>query len=194
VTVRTTAGETLRAAACVLAVPLNVLARIALDPPLDGALERALERGHACRVTKLWMLATGVPDRMLGAGWETPLHWLAVQERAAHGDAQHVVGFAIEGALDAGDERAVEAALRAYAPDARLLATRTHDWNADPWAGGGWLNPPVGWARDGIVERLAAPHGRVLLAGSDVAAEHPGWMAGAIVSGRAAAEIIVKQY
>ena len=194
VTLRTAAGETLRAAVCVLAVPLNVLARIALDPPLDSALERALARGHACRVTKLWMLATGVPDRMLGAGWETPLHWVAVQEPAAHGDAQHVVGFAIEGALDAADERAVEAALRAYAPDARILATRMHDWNADPWAGGGWLNPPVGWARDGIVERLAAPHGRVLLAGSDVAARHPGWMAGAILSGRDAAEQIVKMY
>ena len=192
VTVRTADGGSLSAAVCVLAVPLGVLPHIALDPPLDGELSEALAAGHACRVTKLWMLATGVPDRMLAAGWGTPLHWLAAQEPAA-GDAQLVVGFAVEGALDAADDRAVEAALRAYAPDARVLATQTHDWNADPWARGGWLNAPVGWATRGIVERLAVPHGRVLLAGSDVAAEHPGWMAGAIASGhdraRAALEL-----
>lgn len=68
-----------------------------------------------------------------------------------------------------------------------MLATRRHDWNADPWARGGWLDPPVGWATRGIVERLSAPHGRVLFAGSDVAAEHPGWIAGAIASGHAQA-------
>ena len=186
VTVTTADGESLRAAACMLAVPVNVLPRIALDPPLEPDVHDALAAGHACRVTKLWMLASGVPDRMLAAGWGTPLHWLAAQEPAVD-EAQLVVGFAIEGALDASDERAVEAALRAYAPQARVLATHWHDWNADPWARGGWLNPPVGWATRGILPRLAAPHGRVLFAGSDVAAEHPGWIAGAIASGHAQA-------
>ena len=186
VTVAATGGEPLRAAVCVLAVPVGVLPSIALDPPLGAGVRDALAAGHACRVTKVWMLASGVPERMLGAGWGTPLHWLAAQEPPA-GDAQLVVGFAIEGALDAADGAAVEAALRAYAPGARVRATTWHDWNADPWARGGWLNPPVGWATRGILERLAAPHGRVLFAGSDVAVEHPGWMAGAIASGRAQA-------
>ncbi len=190
VTVRTTDGESLRAAVCVLAVPINVLPRIALDPPLDAEVQHALSAGHACRMTKVWMLATGVPDRMLAAGWGTPLHWLAAQEPALeteHGEAQLLVGFAVAGALDAADTPAVAAALRAYAPQARVLATHSHDWNADPWARGGWVNPPVGWATRGIIERLAAPHGRVLFAGSDVAVEHPGWIAGAIASGHAQA-------
>ena len=100
-----------------------------------------------------------------------------------------MVGFAVAGALDAADTPAVAAALRAYAPQARVLATHSHDWNADPWARGGWVNPPVGWATRGIIERLAAPHGRVLFAGSDVAVEHPGWIAGAIASGHAQARI-----
>jgi len=193
VTVRTADGVSLRAAACVLAVPLNVVGDIVLDPPLDADVLDALGRGHACRVTKLWMLATGVPDRMLGAGWGTPLHWLAAQGPAVqtqHGAAQLVVGFAVEGALDAADPPAVVAALRAYAPDAQVLATHAHDWNADPWARGGWLNAPVGWASRGIIERLEAPHGRVVFAGSDVALEHRGWIAGAIASGHAQARAV----
>jgi monoamine oxidase len=190
VAVRTADGESLRAAACVLAVPINVLPRIELDPPLDAGVQQALAAGHACRVTKVWMLATGVPDGMLAAGWDTPLHWLAVQApagEAEHGEAQLVVGFAVDGALDPADTPAVEAALRAYAPEARVLATDWHDWNADPWARGGWLNPPVGWVTSGVLERLTAPRGRVFFAGSDVALEHPGWIAGAIGSGRAQA-------
>ena len=45
------------------------------------------------------MLATGVPDAMLAAGWGTPLHWLAAQKPAVqteHGEAQLVVGFAVD--------------------------------------------------------------------------------------------------
>jgi monoamine oxidase len=193
VTVRTALGVSLRAAACVLAVPINVLPEIALDPPLAADVRDALGRGHACRPSKLWMLATGVPERMLGAGWGTPLHWLAVQDPAVQteqGAAQLVVGFAVDGALDPEDAAAVTAALRAYAPDARVLATHTHDWNADPWARGAWLNAPVGWATRGIIERLAEPHGRVVFAGSDVALDHPGWIAGAIASGHAQARAV----
>jgi len=186
VAVRTADGESLHGAVCVLAVPINVLPQIVLDPPLAADLDSALEGGHACRMTKVWMLATGVPDRMLAAGWGTPLHWLAAQEPAvetARGEAQMVVGFAVDGALDVADAAAVETALRAYAPEARVLEAQSHDWNRDPWARGGWANPPVGWATRGIIERLTAAHGRVLFAGSDVAIEHPGWIAGAIASG-----------
>jgi monoamine oxidase len=185
VAVRTRDGETLRAAVCVLAVPINVLPSIELDPPLDADLRDALAQGHACRMTKVWMRATGVPDGMLAAGWGTPFHWLAVQAR--DGDAQLVVAFAVHGAVDARDRGALERALRAYAPDAQVTDSRWHDWNADPWARGGWLTPPVGWESAGVLERLAAPHGRVLLAGSDVSDRFAGWIAGAIASGRAQA-------
>jgi monoamine oxidase len=188
VDVRTADGAALRAAACVLAVPVNTLAGIALDPPLAPDVRAAVERGHACRMTKVWMLASGVPDRMLAAGWGTPLHWLCAMEPAV-GDAQLVVAFAVQGAVDPDDRAALEAALRAYAPEAEVLAVHSHDWNTDPWARGGWMNAPVGWGEAGILERLAAPHGRVLVAGSDVAADFGGWIAGAIASGRAQAAV-----
>jgi monoamine oxidase len=189
VDVRTADGETLRARLCVLSVPINTLPQIALDPPLAPDLRAALEGGHACRVTKVWMHATGVPDRMLAAGWGTPFHWLAAQGR--DGDAQLVVAFAVEGAVDVGDPAALGDALRAYAPEASVLDAHSHDWNADPWARGGWINAPVGWESAGILERVATPHGRVLVAGSDVSPRFGGWLAGAIASGREQARVAI---
>jgi hypothetical protein len=136
-------------------------------------------------MTKVWMLATGVPERMLAAGWETPFYWLAAER--AIGDAQLVIAFALRGSVAASDPRALEDALRAYAPEARVLAAESHDWVNDPWARGGWMTEPVGWETSGIPALLAAPHGRILIAGSDVAPRFPGWIAGAIASGRATA-------
>ena len=182
VTVGTRDGDELRASLAILAVPVNTLSGIELDPPLAGGAAEVAAAGFPCRMTKVWMLATGVPGAMLGAGWNTPLHWLAAERRV--GDAQLVVGFAIEGALDARDPAAVEAALRAYAPDAEIQAVDHRDWVADPFSLGGWgVNRP-GWASRGIVDDLARPHGRVLLAGSDLASTSPGWYSGAICSGR----------
>ena len=190
--VRTADGETLRAAQCILAVPINTLPGIALDPPMAPDVQAALEAGHACRMTKVWMLATGVPDRMLAAGWDTPFHWLCAMEPPV-GEAQLVVAFAVRGAVDATDRSALQAALRAYAPEAEVHAFHTHDWNGDPWARGGWGSPPVGWESAGILERIAAPHGRVLIAGSDVSSEFGGWIAGAIASGRAQAQAALER-
>jgi monoamine oxidase len=183
-------GETVRAALCVLAVPINTMMSIAFEPPLAPERREPLTQGHVCRVTKVWMLATGVPDRMLAAGWQTPLHWLAAQAptvETARGSAQLVAAFALDGALDCSDTAALERALRVYAPGARVLAADHHDWNADPWSRGGWAAGRVGWESAGVLDRLAAPHGRVLPAGSDIAPEFAGWIAGAVVSGRGAA-------
>ncbi|MEZ4564002.1 MAG: NAD(P)/FAD-dependent oxidoreductase [Thermomicrobiales bacterium] len=178
------------AAACVLAVPMNALGGIAFDPPFAPERARFITEGHVCRMTKVWMLATGVPDQMLGAGWRTPFYWLSAQRRVD--EAQLVVAFALEGALDPTDRDAAERALRVYAPEACVLAVDHHDWVGDPYARGGWFVPPVGWwdARD----ILAAPHGRVLMAGSDIAPEHAGWIAGAIASGRTVAATLANQF
>ena len=167
----------------VMAVPVNALGGITFDPPFDPERARFIAEGHVCRMTKVWMLATGVPDNVLGAGWQTPFYWLSAERQV--GDAQLVVAFALEGAIDPTDRDAAERALRTYAPQARVLAVDHHDWVADPYARGGWFVPSVGWY--GARRVLAEPHGRVLMAGSDVAPEHGGWIAGAVASGRAVA-------
>jgi monoamine oxidase len=184
VTVETAWGP-IAAAACILAVPINVMADIAFDPPLEPARRAALAEGNACTVAKIWMLAEGVPDRMTALGWDTPFCSLAA-EGGSHGK-QAVVAFALRGALDPSDPAALERALRVYAPEAHLLAAAWHDWVSDPWSRGGWMSEPPGWATSGVLDLLARPHGRVLMAGSDVASEFPGWIAGAIASGREAA-------
>ncbi len=184
VSVETSSG-TIEAPFAILATPINVMTRIAFDPPLDSVRHEALSEGNACTVSKVWMWATGVPDRMVGLGWNTPFCSLAAE--GSDSEAQLIVGFALQGAIDVSDMGALERALRVYAPEARVLAATWHDWARDPWSRGGWMTEPPRWATSGVLDLLARPHGRVLMAGSDVASQYPGWMAGAIASGRAAA-------
>jgi monoamine oxidase len=167
---------------CVAAVAINALAGITFSPPLSAKRSRFIDHGHICRMQKIWMLAKHVPTRMLGTGWNTPFYWLTAERLV--GDAQLVVGFTLEGAVDPTDFDAVQSALRVYAPEAELIGLDSHDWVEDPYARGGWFVPPVGWYTAGARAELKAPHGRVLFAGSDVAPEHSGWIAGAIASGR----------
>jgi monoamine oxidase len=184
-------GETLGARACVLAVPVNVRATIEIQPPPPADVATALGQGQICRAVKVWMVATGVPDGMLGAGWGTPFYWLAAQRTVD--DGQLVVGFSLPELLDPSDRDAVEDALQAYAPGARVLATGGHDWNADPFSRGGWMTEPPGWSTHGVLERLAERHLRIVMAGSDVAPEFAGWMAGAIASGATASACILER-
>lgn len=191
ITVETAAGD-VTAPTCVLTVPINTVGQIAFEPPLEPERIVALRQGNACLVTKVGMLARGVPTGLSGTGWGTP--FCSVSVEATVGDAQLVVAFALRGAIDPDDLSALEQALRVYAPEARVLAAEHHDWAGDPWARGGWMTEPPGWATDGTLDLLARRHGRVLLAGADVAPAFAGWIAGAIVSGRAAASMVARDF
>jgi monoamine oxidase len=183
VVVRTSEGTEMSASVCILAVPLNVIGSISISPAFDQERGRLLEQDHAARASKLWMVTTNVPERLLAAGGSAPIFWAASQ-RALPKGRQLVVGFAHEGALDPADTAAVAAALRLFCPDARVHEVHSHDWNADPWSRGGWASGRPGALREGHLQRLAERHGRVLVAGSDVEPEYLGWYAGAIESGR----------
>ena len=162
----------------ILAVPMSAMLAITFDPPLDTERQRIVAQPTLCTMTKVWMHATGVPPRMLAAGWQTPFYWLAADHETTEG--QLVIAFALEGAIDPDDLAAVEAALRVYAPDAHVLATTSHDWASDPWARGGWMEHPAGWHDTRTEALLSRPHQRVLMAGSDIAPEFAGWIAGAM--------------
>jgi monoamine oxidase len=175
-----------RAPVCILAVPINVIPEIAFDPPLESARQQAVEQGNVCSVRNTWMVTTGVPQGLMCYGWETPFHSLQVEADLGN-DQQLVVGFALHGRTDPNDLPAIEAAVQDYAPEAKVLAAFSHNWTDDPWSRGAWMSEPPLWVVDGILDLLATPHGRVIMAGADIATVYPGWITGAINSGHVAA-------
>ena len=97
------------------------------------------------------------------------------------------LGFGYEDpSFDPSDAGQAAGALRALWPEAELVAYDYHDWNADPRSRGTWPTATVGKAELLTPERFP-PHGRVYLAGSDVAPHDAGWIEGALLSGAAAA-------
>jgi monoamine oxidase len=190
VVVTTDANEEVRAGAALVSVPVNTLDTIEFDPPLPQGLARMAREKHAGRSLKVWALVEGAPEGLLALGFGTPLQWLSVERVVAEGTL--VVGFGHKTAgLDLADSNAVEAAIQVYAPDARVLAVDAHNWVEDPWSRGTWLVSRPGWLTEGLFEGCE-PRGRVVLAGSDIAEEHGGWIAGAIGSGRAAVRRLVQ--
>ena len=85
---------------------------------------------------------------------------------------------------------AVRALRPELSPIGEAVITR---WGDDPWAGGSYTCHPPGWSQ-GDDDAVAAPHGRVHLAGEHTAAAFTGTFEGALRSGaRAAAEVLAER-
>ncbi len=178
-------GSTCRAPRAVLALPVNALPAIGFAPALPAATAEALG-ANAGRARKLWLRARGVPPGVLAAGRGEGLHWLYADRVLDDGDVL-LLGFGYEDPAFDPDARAdVERALRAFFPEAELIASDHHDWIADRFARGTWATAPVGRAGLLTPERFP-PHGRIAFATSDVATHEAGWIEGALVAGAAAA-------
>jgi monoamine oxidase len=192
VTVVAADGATYEASAAVLAVPINALKAIELEPPPDPRIARAAKAGQPCRSMKIWALAEGVPDGLLAMGWGPPLQWLGTAGEID--GARLLVGFAYDrGAIDPDDPDSIEAAIRWYVPEGHVLAVDSHDWNHDRFSRGAWGMWRPGWVRDGTLAALGTRHGRIAYASSDYAPEWPGWIAGAISAGRRAARLLLEE-
>jgi monoamine oxidase len=93
-------------------------------------------------------------------------------------------------AVEDGPERwraAVQALRPELEPTGQPVLT---DWGAEPFSGGSYSCHPPGWTA-GCDRELAAPAGRLHLAGEHAAAEFCGTMEGALRSGaRAAGEVL----
>ncbi len=185
-------GPAREAAAVVLAVPINALTAIQLDPPADPQIASAARAGQPCRSMKVWMLAEDVPAGMVAVGWGAPFHW--VSDAGELDGARLLVGFGHDRALlDPASVDSVQEALRRFAPDAKVLATDAHDWNGDPFSRGAWGMWRPGWVTDGTLRAFNERHDRVAYASSDFAPSWPGWIAGAISSGHRAAGLIAER-
>jgi monoamine oxidase len=178
-------GSSWRAARAVLALPVNALPGIAFRPALPVATTEALGT-NAGRAHKVWLRARGVPGGVLAAGAGEGLDWLYADRTLDDGDVL-LIGFGYEqAAFDPAAHADVERALQAFFPDAELVASDRHDWIGDPFSRGTWATATVGRAELLRAERFP-PHGRIAFATSDVAAEEPGWIEGALRAGAAAA-------
>lgn len=183
-------GSTYQAASAVLALPINTLGQVALDPPPDPRIARATEAGQPCHSIKLWALAENVPTGLLAAGWGPPLQWLGVADELD--GARLLVGFAHDrSAVDPDELESVQAAIECYAPGARVLAVDWYDWTSDPWSRGTWGMWRPGWVGDGTVRAFGARDGQIVYASSDYAPEWPGWIAGAVSAGHHAAKLLL---
>jgi monoamine oxidase len=172
----------------ILAVPINVLPHIAIEPPLPPGLG-AVAGGNGGRGIKVWMRARGLPPASLAAGRGHGLHWIYADRRLPDGDVL-ALGFGYaDGGLDPGSSDEVAAALGALWPEAELIAHTSHDWNADPFARGTWLTEVAGQPLPAVAGIV--PGRRLVFAGSDVARQEAGWIEGALLSGAEAARTIL---
>ena len=178
-------GSVMRAGAAIVALPLNVWTDLDFDPPLAEPKRRAATQRHPGAVSKVLAVVADAPASYLGAGWDTPINAGFITKAA--GDNRLFMGFSVQDRVDLSDHDAVTTAVRAHLPQATVVATDGHDWVGDPYSKGAWLAVPPTWFSDGTFEALRAPEGRVVFAGSDIAAEGAGWIEGAIASGAAAA-------
>ena len=191
VTVTTADGDR-RARAAVLAVPLNVLPDLELDPPAPEPA-RAGFGANAGTAVKVWLLTRGVPVGSLAFGRGRGVHLLyGDRPYGADGEQTLVVGFGWRATgFDPTSTAHLQAALTAFHPDAELVAHTTHDWIDDPASRGTWVTSPAGRPELVEPERFGL-HGRVAFATSDIAPDQSGWFEGALVSGSAAARALLE--
>jgi monoamine oxidase len=183
-------GRAVAARWAVIAVPINVLPHITFDPPLPARLQ-AIAGANSGRAIKVWVRARGVPAGSLAVGRGNGLHWIYADRELPDGSVLALgFGFQIAG-FDPADGESVTGAIRAFWPEAEILAHAHHDWNADSFARGTWLTehpdrliPPVEGAITGR---------RLVLAGSDVASHEAGWIEGALRSGADAAGYVLER-
>jgi monoamine oxidase len=192
VTVRTggdTPGEH-RAAAAVVALPMNCLGDVPFTPPLaDGKLAAARER-HAGHGSKVWALVREAPASYFGLGWMGGKGFDFVGTEEILEDSALLVCFSPDPSLGHASHDEVERAIRVFLPDAELLEYTSHNWADDPYARGTW-----NVFRPGQIMRyetaLRAGEGRLVFAGSHTALLWPGFIDGAVESGlRAGAEAL----
>jgi monoamine oxidase len=186
VTVSLADGSTMTAPAAVVALPLNLWADVAFDPPLAEPKRAAAARRHPGEVSKVLAIVRNAPATYLGAGWGTPINAGFVTKPAGD-DAHLFMGFSVQPRVDLADREAVTSAVNAHLPEAEVVETAGHDWIGDRFSSGTWLSTPPTWFSDGTFEALTVPEGRLSFAGSDIAREGAGWIDGAIGSGIEAA-------
>ena len=203
VTVHARSGETIRADHLVVAVPTPLVDMIAFDPPLPSsrlAVQRRMPMGATAKVVAVYDDPFWRADGLTGEAVLTdgPVQ-VIFDNTSADGSVPALLAFvtgspahvAARGTEDALHDAVVAAMVRAFGPRA-AHPTRvvSQQWVHERFTGG----CPVANLAPGAAMHASAltrPVGRIRWAGTETATEWTGYMEGAVVAGRRAAQDIV---
>jgi len=195
-----TAAGTVTGDAAVIAIPMAVLRRLLIVPPVPGRQRAAWDRSGLAHNAKLHMpLTRAAPPSAVqsvpGRFWT----WTAADMtgqiqpvlHAFAGTEQGLAALAVSGGPATWAAQAVALRPELDTDPARAVLTT---WNDDPWAGESYSADLV-TAAPGDPEILAAPAGRIHFAGEHTAGPWAGLMEGALRSGqRVASEVLAGQH
>lgn len=188
VVVVTDSGFEFEARACILALPLNVLAELEIRPGLSPANHAAVSGGSPAAGFMLWART----ERPLTASYlclasgGAPVTSCQTADTCPSGTVLSLVG-PDNTAFDLESVAAVEEIVQRWIPELRLSEVWSHDWSRDEFSRETWhVARPGQLTRDAGEYRRA--DGNLFLAGADVATgPWNGLVDGAIESGLHAA-------
>ncbi|UVE19536.1 FAD-dependent oxidoreductase [Pseudomonas sp. LS44] len=190
VLITTEQGETISAGAVIVAVPMNVLPRIAFTPALDPALIEAAKEKHSGSGVKVFVRTKGkLPDdgkRLGAAGSEHPLNLLVTYAKGE--DHTIFVAFGADPEkLDIQDRDAVQAVVSSFYPDLEVEECYGYEWTLDPYAKGTYCSYKPNWLGK-YYDHFQKDRGRVLFGQGDHGEGWRGFIDGAIGAGGQAAK------
>jgi monoamine oxidase len=192
VVVTTENGTEVHGRACILALPINVLAGLEIRPELSADKRALLAEGAPAGGFKLWARTARPLDAsyLCMASGAAPLTFARTEDTLESGT---ILGFygPRKDALDLASPEAVEEVVREWIPGVEIVETWSHDWHDDAFSRETWrVARPGQLTRSG--QEMARPEGHLVLAGADVATgAWNGFVDGAIESGlRAAREVV----
>lgn len=179
VQVKTRDGESYKAKAVIVTVPLSTLDKIDFQPALSNTKQAFIKEKQVAKGIKVWARIKGTVEPFVTYAPEGyPLNSVHL-DNYVDGDSI-IVGFGSDaGRLDANDPKAVEAALRHWRSDLEVVESTGHDWAADELAQETWpmLKPNQ---LTTYIEEMKRPEQGVFLAGTTYADGWGGFIDGAI--------------
>jgi monoamine oxidase len=191
-----TGAGTVTGDAAVIAVPMAVLRRLPIDPPVPGRQRAAWQRSGIAHNAKLHMplnrrAAASAVQSVPGRFWTWTAADITGQVQpilhAFAGTEQGVSALAVADGPATWAARAAALRPELDADPARAVLTT---WNDDPWAGESYSADTLN-AAPGDTDILAAPAGRIHFAGEHTAGHWAGLMEGALRSGQHAADEVL---
>ncbi len=191
----------LTADAVICTVPIQSLLKIKFDPPLPAVQRNAAEQVVYSRISKNSVVYNDRfwKEENFSMVSDTTSHFYFHSTQSQPGKEGILTAYAVGEKADVLSSQSDERRMRIVANDISALdedapkkARRiiSYAWQRDPFTDGAYaLFKPGQWF--GIRPVLQRPHGKVLFAGEHIA-DWQGFMEGAIETGEAAAEALIK--